>query len=70
MRRVKPLIQATDEELIEGSYMWHAAMPGYGASREERERWRLGYHRWCADRGTDPLHVIRLRRAAKMQNWT
>jgi hypothetical protein len=69
LRLVKPPIQATEDELIAGSQRWHDAMPDYRASRDEHEQWRRGYERWCADRGTDVLAVIRLRVRARGLRW-
>jgi hypothetical protein len=65
-RRKRPLIAASDEELIAGSHQWTDVMPWGGKGDPEWERWSAGFRAWCADRGTDPVELLRLRCAAKV----
>jgi hypothetical protein len=55
---------------LAGDAEWHARMPrGVGRGDPAWQAWRDQFRAWCDDRGTDPVDLIRLRRAVKLRQW-
>ena len=52
-----------------GRHTWMDVMPRGGRGDPAWEQWSVGFREWCAERGTDPLAVFRLRVRAKGWRW-